>query len=227
MTTFFNQLGLVTYNGPAIMAGFSQMGNFPEYEKHIREILFDNLSTYEYKPYPKWSMKYPDWSKKENLGKVDSLRDNGGWHWIQGSSTIKGRLFGGCIDVLEMMRGTEYWPSLDFWKDKILFIETSEEKHSPDFVKYALRNYGIQGILDKIKGIIVGRSRDYTEEETKKLEENIINVVAKEFVHPEIPLITNVDFGHTEPQIILPLGIEAEIDPKQKKFRLLESPLSG
>ncbi len=226
LNTFLNQLGLVTFNGPAIMAGFSQMKNFLEYEKHVKTILFENPETYEYKPYPQWAMKYPDWSKKENTGKVDELKDNGGWHWIQGNHLVSGELFGGCIDVLEITKGTEFWPKIDFWENKILFIETSEEKPSPDFVKYALRNYGIQGILDKIKAIIVGRARDYNEEETKKLEANIISVVSKEFNHPEMPVITNMDFGHTDPQFILPLGIKSEIDCKNKSFKLLESSCS-
>ena len=171
-------------------------------------------------------MKYPDWSKKENVGKIDSKRKSEGWHWVQGSSRVSGLLYGGCLDVLEMIRGTEYWAPLDFWKGKILFFETSEDKPSPDFVKYAIRNYGVQGILDCIVGIVVGRARDYSEEETKKLEENLINVVSKEFNHPEMPIVTNLDFGHTDPQFILPLGVNAEIDCKNKTFRLLESPTS-
>jgi len=226
MNTFINQLGLVTFNGPSIMAGFSQIGNFPDYENHVKDILFENPKLFEYKPYPSWSMKYLDWSKKENVGKVDDLKKNEGWHWIQGKDVVKGKLFGGCIDVLQMINGTEYWPKPEFFKGKILFIETSEEKPSPDFVKYTLRNYGVQGILGSINAIIVGRARDYNQDELKKLEENIVNVVAKEFGCFEMPIITNVDFGHTEPQIILPLGIEAEIDCNKKSFRLTESPLT-
>jgi muramoyltetrapeptide carboxypeptidase LdcA involved in peptidoglycan recycling len=71
----------------------------------------------------------------------------------------------------------------------------------------------------------VGRARDYSEEETKQLEENIIQIVSKEFNHPEMPIITNMDFGHTDPQFILPLGIMAELDCKMKVFRLVEKPL--
>ncbi len=224
LNTFLNQLGAVTFNGPAIMCGFSQMNNFPEYEKHVKEILFNPSQEYIYEPYSNWAMKYPDWSNKENTGKVDVKMKNEGWHWVQGSSIVRGQLYGGCIDVLEMIRGTEYWPELNFWKDKVLFIETSEDKPSPNFVKYALRNYGVQGILDNIKAIIVGRAKDYSAEETKQLEDNLIKVVSKEFNHPEMPIITNMDFGHTDPQFILPLGIKAEIDCKKKVFRLLESP---
>ena len=227
LNTFFNQLGLVTFNGPSIMAGFSQLNNFPESEKHIKDILFSNLKDYKYAPYPVWSNKYKDWSKKENIGQVTEIQKNNGWHWIQGKSVVAGRLFGGCIEVLDMINGTEYWPKKEFWKDRILFIETSEDKPSPDQVKYWLRNFGIQGIFDNITGMIVGRARDYSDEETKNLEENIIKVVVNEFGHPEIPIITNVDFGHTDPQIILPLGIEAEIDCKNKTFKLKESSVSN
>lgn len=223
INSFINQLGIVTFNGPAVMAGFSQMQNFPEYKKNIKDILFDSKSSYEYKPYKEWSMKYLDWSKKENVGLIQKIEKNAGWNWIQGEGIAAGELFGGCIEILQMLNGTDYWPKINFWKDKILFIETSEDKPSPDYVKYALRNYGIQGIFDKIKAILVGRARDYSEEENKKLEKNIIEVVAKEFNHPEMPIITNMDFGHTDPQFILPLGVKAEISCINKTFKLIES----
>jgi|SRR3989344_2156883 len=224
LNTFINQLGIVTFNGPTIMAGFSQMQNFPDYERHVKEILFENKEDYTYKPYKAWTMKYPNWAEIKNAGKIERKKKNKGWHWIQGNSKVSGELYGGCIDVLEIIKGTKYWAPLDFWRNKVLFIETSEDKPAPDFVKYSLRNYGVQGILDVIKGIIVGRARDYSEKETKELEDKIISVVSKEFKHPEMPIVTNVDFGHTDPQIILPLGVKAEIDCKERIIRLLESP---
>ncbi|PIR03964.1 MAG: LD-carboxypeptidase [Candidatus Magasanikbacteria bacterium CG11_big_fil_rev_8_21_14_0_20_39_34] len=223
LTTFFNQLGLVTFNGPSIMAGFSQMANFPESENHIKEILFSNFNDYEYKPFSNWTNSYKDWSKKENTGQVNEIEKNTGWNWIQGESIVTGELFGGCIEIFEMLNGTKYWPKQDFWNDKVLFLETSEEKPSPDYVKYAFRNYGIQGIFDKIKAILIGRARDYTDEEKKQLEKNVVDVISKEFNHPEIPIITNMNFGHTDPQFILPLGIKAEVDCQNKKFKLTES----
>ena len=222
---YLNQLGIVTFNGPMIMAGFSQIENFPEGEQHIKEILFNVNETYEYRPFPEWTMKYPDWGMPRNVGKVRKEKRKDNWHWIQGNSTVRGKLFGGCIEIFEMMNGTPFWPDLKFWENKILFFETSEEKPSPDYVKYALRTYGIQGILDKIKAIVIGRPRDYTEKESKQLDKNIKEVVSIEFNRPEMPILTNVDFGHTDPQFIMPLGIEAEIDCNNKTFKLLESPV--
>lgn len=225
LTLFLNQLGLVTLNGPAVMAGFSQLENFPEAEKHLKQFLFENPENLIYPEYSQWSMDFPDWNKKENIGKVGEKIKNQGIKVIQGSGKISGKLFGGCIEVLEFLNGTKFWPKKEFWKDKILFIETSEEKPSPDYVKYVLRNYGIQGIFNEINGILVGRARDYNEDENFKLKENILNVVSKEFKRSDLPIFTDVDFGHTEPQIILPLGILAEMDCENKQIKLLEKPL--
>ena len=122
-----------------------------------------------------------------------------------------------------MMRGSEYWPKPEFFKGKIIFLETSEDKPTPEYVKYELRNWGIQGIFDQVKGVLIGRARGYTEEETKKLEDYAVSIIGKEFNHPEIPIITNMDFGHTDSQIILPLGVKIEIDCKDKAITLKES----
>jgi len=224
---YITQLGIITFNGPAIMAGFAEMEEHPEYIEHVKKMLFETNEEFEYSEYKEWSNEYLDWSKKENTGKVGKKYENKGWNWLQGEKSVQGELFGGCIDVLNMIKGTKFWPKKEFWKDKILFFETSEDKPSPGFVSHVLRNFGVQGILNNINAILVGRPRDYSEEETKELEDKIINVVNKEFNRTDIPIVTRMDFGHTDPQIILPLGTKAEVDPKNKKFKLIESPLKG
>jgi muramoyltetrapeptide carboxypeptidase LdcA involved in peptidoglycan recycling len=39
-----------------------------------------------------------------------------------------------------------------------------------------------------------------------------------------LPVITDMDFGHTDPKFTLPMGVEAEIDCDRQEIRLLESP---
>lgn len=122
------------------------------------------------------------------------------------------------------MKGTNFWPQKEFWNGKILFLETSEEKPSVDQVKWMLRNYGIQGIFDKISALMFGRARDYSDQEKKELNDIIIQVIKGEFKNDTLCIVSNMDFGHTDPQWILPLGIKAELDPIKKTFKLLESP---
>ncbi|OLS32190.1 MAG: Microcin C7 self-immunity protein MccF, partial [Candidatus Heimdallarchaeota archaeon AB_125] len=179
---------------------------------------------HEYQPYNEYVDGYPDWGNKENTGKIgDKQTENVQWNWLQGSSKIQGELFGGCIEVLEFMKGTEYWPDKEFWNGKILFFETSDEKPSPDNVKYMLRNYCVQGIMDNVQGILFGRARDYNTVEKKELDLQILKVLKKEFGFSDLPIITNMDFGHTDPQFIMTLGCKAEIDCGNKTVSLIES----
>ena len=221
---FANLQGLVTFYGPSIMAGFSQMESLPEsFKSHVREILFDPKDSYEYKAYGTYCDGYLDWSNQENLGKTNPMKSDDGWHWLQGSSTVQGELFGGCIEVLEMMKATDFWPAKDFWKGKIFFLETSEEKPSIHYVDHVLRNYGMLGVFDQISGFIFSRARDYSDEEKKELEEKIVTIVSKEFSRPDLPIIANFDVGHTDPQLVMPLGVRTEIDCGSKKVRLAET----
>jgi len=221
---FSNLQGLVSFYGPSIMAGFSQMESLPEgFKSHVHEILFEPKESYEYKTYGEYCDGYLDWSNIENIGKTNLMKTDDGWHWLQGNTKIQGELFGGCIEVLEMMKATIFWPSQDFWKGKIFFLETSEEKPSINYIDHVLRNYGILGVFGKINGFIFSRARDYSDEEKKELEEKIVSIISKEFNRPDLPIIANFDVGHTDPQLVLPLGIKTEIDCLNKKIKLVDS----
>ena len=136
---------------------------------------------------------------------------------------MSGKLFGGCIEVLEFIKSTAFYPQDNFWDSRILFFETSEDKPSISSIKYMLRNYGAQGVFDKVNAIVFGRARDYSNEEKRELDEMIVEVVSVEFGKSDLPIVTNAEFGHTDPQIVLPLGVEVEIDLTNSKLRLTES----
>ncbi len=78
-------LGLVTFNGPSVIAGFSQMESLPaSFREHVRSMLFDPADSYTYVPFDSYSDGYPDWSVPENLGKVKEPRHSDGWRILQG-----------------------------------------------------------------------------------------------------------------------------------------------
>lgn len=220
--TFYNQAGLVTFNGPSVMAGFAQMERFDGAVDHVRALLFEPTDTYEYRPFADWTDGYRDWSDPANDDAIGERRPHDGWHWLQGSGRAEGRLFGGCADVLEMLKGTRFWPAPEFWQDRILFLETSEDKPTPSRVEYWLRNYGVQGVFDRVAAVLIGRARDYSDTEKTELDEMVVRVIASEFGATGLPVVANLDFGHTDPQWILPLGVRAEVDADTRRFRLLE-----
>lgn len=221
--TTLNQLGLVTFHGPSIMAGLSQLKELGENSKNnLIDLLFSNSQTYEYKPYSNYYNGYPDWTNKDNIGKLNPPIKNKGFNFLQGKGVVKGVLYGGCIEIFEFIKGTKYWPNKDFWNDKILFFETSECKPTPEQIKWILRNYAIQGVFDKISALLFGRARDYSEEENNELNRILLQVINHEFGYKDLTIVTNMDFGHTDPQWILPLGIKAQVDNENKTFKLVE-----
>ncbi len=219
---FCHNLGLVTFYGPSVMAGISQLRRFPESEMHIRSLLFEPRETYHYQPFPKWTSGYPDWSNSANAGQVKELHTHDGWHWLNGSGVRCGRLFGGCFEVLEFLKGTRHWPAEEFWRDRIIFLETSEDKPSVNQVRQWLFNYGVQGVFDQAAGLLIGRAHGYMDVEKTELDAVILKTVVDQFGASQLPIITNMDFGHTDPQWILPLGINVELNCEQEAFRLLE-----
>ncbi|MBO7515328.1 MAG: LD-carboxypeptidase [Lachnospiraceae bacterium] len=213
--------GLVSYYGPSVMAEFGEYVRMFDYtENAVKRLLFEDSAGYEIPSCDYWSDDHVAWSE-ENIHTEKKMRpEEHHYEVLSGSGVITGKLSGGCLDVFPMIVGTQVWPALDEWKDKLLLLETSEEKPGPDLVKYYLRNLGAQGILSRIRGIVVGKPQDEAfYEEYKEVYRTVLN----EFDCPDLPIIYNVNIGHAAPTGILPLGIEYEIDLDKKTIRLLES----
>lgn len=217
----YAKAGLTVFNGPAVMAGLAQVRHLPGLEAHIRGILFDPTDSYDYVPFGYRAGEYPDWRRQPG-DLVGPLTDEPASRWLQGEAPRRGLLTGGCIEVLDMLVGTPNWPTPDFFTDRILFIETSEEVPSPSQVGFWLRNYGAQGILERLAGLIVGRPRGYSAEMTAELDAQVLRHLA-EWGATDIPVLAGADFGHIDPQWILPHGVLAELDPRADRLRLLEA----
>lgn len=195
-----------------------------DYTKYwIEKVLFNDDMIGNIEPSPIWTSERLPWEEKNKLIKRET-QSNSGYELLQGTGIVKGQLIGGCMEVLEMLKGTELWPSKEIWENAILFLETSEDKPEPRYVEYWLRNYGSQGILQRAKGIIFGKPYDnlYYEE----YKEAILTVVRKELKLVDMPILFNMNFGHTAPMITIPYGAIAEIDCDKKTFSILESGVS-
>lgn len=214
--------GLVTFHGPSIMAGFAQMDALPGFEAHVHELLFTAGARHEYRPYGHFCEGYPDWANVALAGQVNPLRPDAGWRVLQGHGRVEGELLGGCLEVLEMLKGTPYWPGADAWAGKIVFLETSEEKPSIEAVRRWLRSYGVAGVFARARAVIFGRARDYSDDDNARLDRMLVEVIGGELEAPGLPVVTGLDFGHTDPQWILPLGVRAELDLDARRLRLVE-----
>lgn len=211
----FSKIGLSTFYGPCMM---TQFGEYPKplnytinyFNKAVVEGKIGRIESSK-----EWTDEILNWFSKEDLKRPRNLKKNPGYDWIRkGKAT--GEIIGGCLHSLTHLIGTEYWPS---HKDKILFIELPEGE---DFMKgeplsevdAQLCDLELAGIFREIRGLIVGRPFRYSQEETEKFKEVILDNT-KDY---DFPILFGADIGHSDPQITIPLGSTVEISSKENKF---------
>jgi muramoyltetrapeptide carboxypeptidase LdcA involved in peptidoglycan recycling len=140
---------------------------------------------------------------------------------LQGKGVVEGVLIGGCVETIDSLRGTCLWPSLNKWLGKILFLEISEPDTTPSKFATFLRCLGAIGILHKISGLLFGRIRN--RESFELYDKVLIETFYHDLGLNNLPIVTRMDFGHTEPMMTIPIGMNARIDCEEKTFSIIES----
>ena len=206
--------GLTSFYGPSILAGFAENGGMHRYMVDgIRKALFSPDPIGLIAPNDEgWTTEFVDWQNPTLQSQRRRLTPASPPRILQGNATVTGRLIGGCAEVLEMAKGTAWWPPLSMWDGAILFYETSEEAPSAGFIKYWFRNFAAQGILASLSGLIIARPDPKDDPAYQdKIEKAILAILAEEGLG-DLPVLSGLDFGHTQPMITLPYGVRATID---------------
>lgn len=220
------QAGLRSFYGPSIMSGFAEnTGIYPYLEKSIQRMLFNSQPVGIVEPnLDGWTDEKIDWANPQNQSIKRSLSASTGPRLLQGEGIISGHLIGGCMETLEIIKSTSCWPHLDQWSGAILFFETSDFLPPIDYFKAWLRNYGAQGILQCAKGILFGRpAGGLTPNEMIAYDEALLSIVRDEFGLLNLLIMTQLDFGHTDPVMVIPYGAEVEVNCANQKIKILEN----
>lgn len=195
----------ITYSGPhfsswAIKQGF-------EYSIEYFEKCCMQEEEFELKSSEKWSDDawYLDQDKREFMG-------NDGY-WILNEGEAVGKSIGSHARCLAALQGTQYWPNLE---DSILFIEEDAETNIQVFDRL-LQSYIQLPNFSKVKGILIGRFQKGSDV-SKELLKKVIDS-KKEL--SDLPIIANVDFGHTLPLATLPIGGQLEIIAKKENAKII------
>ena len=126
------------------------------------------------------------------------------------------------MEVLDwtMQVGT-HMSTADYYRDCILFVETSDELPSATYVYRTLRSMGERGILSVASGVIVARPTaeaigSVVDDATiaRHVDEQRAAVLrALDEYQPGVPTVLGIEAGHTDPQVIVPIGGTATLDP--------------
>lgn len=220
-----HKVGLPTFYGQAFLPDLCEIG--PEMLPYTRKY-FEKLITtghiQEITPSDLWYEERKAFSE-DQVGVPTPAHENQGFELLQGPAMFKGKILGGCIDSLyDLFNGERYadmpvlcqkyqlFPDAEEWRGRILLLETSEEKPSPEKYRQSLEYLKEQGIFDVISGVLVGKPMDETyREEYKRL---LVKVIDK----PDLPIVFNVNIGHAMPRCIIPFGVDATVDVEKQSI---------
>ena len=95
----------------------------------------------------------------------------------------------------------------------VLFVEDDSESSEDTFIRQ-LNGVLMQDFANKIRGILVGRFQKETNPNTLTIYQTIQNRM------PNVPVIMNLDFGHTTPLLTIPTGAYCEINARGNEFEI-------
>ena len=187
------QTGLVTFYGPHYSSVGMLKGN--EYALDaLQKVLFDGV--YTWRPAAEWS---------DDLWFIDQQKrafvKNDGW-WVLQEGKAEGVLEGGNLGTYILLNGTPYQP--EFKPDTILAVEDCFTAEAAD-AKYFMRQ--LQALVQRedfknVRAVLIGRFQKASNVTREKLAYIIQNIPQLK----GLPVIANMDFGHTTPVATLPLG---------------------
>ena len=228
----FYKLGLTTFYGPAFLPDLAELDKtmLPYTELYFKQ-LFNWTENLEIKSSPVWYKERESYGISE-IGKSRGIvKETNGFEVLNGSGIVEGELFGGCLDSInsilidrypnekELFEKYDLIPSKKELKGKILFLETSEAKITPDELLKALNVLKNNDFFETINGIIIGKPiANIYYNEYKEVYMNF-------FKNSNIPVMYNVNFGHSVPRCILPYGVKTRINYNDKKIEIIEEPI--
>ncbi len=217
-----HRAGLVSYYGLSVMCDLAEYVSINEYSRDLMERTI-------FRPQPRLEIPCSEfcafekekvmWAE-ENMHLPRPRRKNTGYEILQGSGKVEGELLGGCLDVFVELIGTEIWPKPEEWEGKLLLLETSEVDMPDELLRWNLRGLQAQGILSRVNGVVFGKPA--AEDKFESYKEVLRQVIGFEAGLPELPILYNVNVGHSYPIGLFPLGLRYELDCDRKRLTLLE-----
>ena len=221
-----HKVGLRSFYGQSFLSDLCELSTemLPYTAKYFEELI-QTGGIREVRPSNVWYEERTSFTP-DQIGTERVAHTNGGFELLQGSPVFSGRILGGCIDTIyDFFHPDRYadlpvlcekyhlFPDSEDWKGRIILLESSEEKPSPEKYRRALEDLKSRGVFDAVSGVLVGKPMDECyAEDYKRL---LISVIQR----PALPIVFNLNIGHAAPRCILPFDVEAFVDTDEQVIR--------
>lgn len=225
----FHKVGMKTFYGQSFLSDLCELDKemLPYTRGYFEELIrFGTIR--EVRPSSVWYEERTDFGV-DQIGVPLTSHPDSGFVLLQGSPLFSGKILGGCIDTLyDFFNGDRYadmpllcqkyglFPKKEDWAQKILLLESSEEKMPPSKYEKAVAVLKETGIFEVLSGVLVGKPMDETyAREYRQILTDVID-------SPDLPIVWNVNIGHAQPRCILPFGVNATVDVSRQVIRFAD-----
>ncbi|MCW6652232.1 LD-carboxypeptidase [Aerococcaceae bacterium NML210727] len=228
------KLGIRTFYGQAFLPDMCELSKeMLPYTKHYFEELITTGTIKEVHPSDIWYQEREDFSENA-VGIPMKSYVNSGFKLLNGADVFEGKILGGCLEsIYDMFDSSRYedtvstcqkyglFPNLEEWKNKILLLETSEEKPAPDLFRKMIKTLKNFGIFDVVSGLLFGKPQN--EVYFKEYNEILLEEIGRK----DLPIVYNVNVGHATPRCIIPFGVHAKVDVNRQKIEFFYDEKEG
>ena len=217
--------GTPSFYGGGLFTQFAR-NKIDDFTKHYLATALFETGRYELSESGTYVARTANWNDLPLADEEGFWAQNEGWVW-DGEASASGVSWGGCIESIdELLSQDVAIPSLEDFRQIVLLMETAEGIPTPEYCSRVVHELGRRGILANIRGILCGRPQAWFFDKQLSIEEqalyqasqrNAILSVVREY-NTVCPVVQNLDFGHTNPQIPIPYGKMIHIDTTNKKI---------
>ncbi len=212
----YQRTGLVTFYGPALVASF---GEFPPLVEQtfdsFKQFTCQSSPTHRYQMPTHWTDAMLDW---ETQAQPKPVVENQ-WQFM-GEGVVKGRIIGGNLNTMAGIWGSEYCPTVE--QGDILLIEDSLKDIAT--VERAFVHLKLCGVFDRVSAVVLGKHELFNDKGTGRRP---LDVLLEVLNGQQLPILQGFDSCHTHPMLVVPLGVEAEIDFSAQTISIVEPWLQG
>ena len=214
-------LGIVGYHGGSTMVHLARPGGtHPVSLGSLRRALF-TTDTVEIEPVTAFTDEHAVWARPETLDQPLPQTPEPGWVWHNNDQTVTGPTWGGNLEILHWNLAANRWiRPVESYSGCVLLLETSEEMPSADEVYRMLRNMGERGLLAQFPAFVVAKPKAWNSDVNQpeparaayRADQYAAALRAVSEYNPGALVVCGPDFGHTDPQYVLPYGGQITVD---------------
>jgi muramoyltetrapeptide carboxypeptidase LdcA involved in peptidoglycan recycling len=220
-------LGIVGYHGGSTLVHLARPGGTHAVSlDSLRHALFDH-DLVEVKPVAAFTDLQCRWEDLSTLANPLPTTPEPGWHWHNATRVVSGPTWGGNLEILHWNLAANRWilPNEEY-AGSVLMLETSEEMRSADEVFRMMRNFGERGLLSQFPAVVFAKAKAWhthaplneADREAFRSDQETAVLRAISIYNPDALFVYGPDFGHTDPQYVLPYGGQMTVDGPSERI---------